>query len=560
MRHRAVGNIGKLVLGSVLSVGSLGQGLLAQAAANPILPHADPFITLHPVKGRYLLLATTGHNITIWSGKTIPTAASEEKVVFAPTDGLEQLWSPTLWQMEGHWWIYFTARPPGGEHAIYVLESDTADALGSYSFKGALNLGRPAIDPSVLTVKGVNYLMYVTVDRGENAIQMVRLEKPMEPLGAASLIAEPEYPWEKGAGSSRTYPVDEGPTALYHEGKVFVVFSASDTASPLYCLGLLTFQGGDPLDRKSWTKDARPVFSASPENNIFGPGRATFAMGADGVWWLLYAAKSTDAPTAANREVRAQRFTWNADGTPNFGMPVKDGPIEAGAAASEGAVQPLAYEVATVKPPGPNDYAMPLRQYIQIAYGIPGNSKGWVFGPEWVNSATYVIHGKAPDAVRDAMKSMSREERGKEEGLMMRALLADRFKLKAHFETREMPLYELRVAKGGAKLKEDPDTSKAMAAVGDTLLRGTALPMHQLCSLLEAVTDIGGRMVVDKTGLTGTYDFNLKWTKLGGAASGDAVDVSVFTAMEETLGLKLVATKGQGQVLVIDHIERPSEN
>ena len=330
MRIRMAGNMSKVLIAGLLCAGSLGKPILAQAAANPILPHADPFITLHPVDGRYLLLATTGHNITIWSGKTIPTAASEEKVVFTPTDGLEQLWSPTLWQMNGRWWIYFTARQPGGEHAIYVLQSDTADALGSYSFKGALNLRRPAIDPSVLTVKGVNYLMYVTVDRGENAIQMVRLASPMEPMGTASLIAEPEYPWEKGAGSSRTYPVDEGPTALYHEGKVFVVFSASDTASPLYCLGLLTLQGSDPLDRKNWKKAAQPVFSASPANGIFGPGRGTFAEGEDGVWWLLYAAKSTDAPSAANRAVRAQRFTWNADGTPNLGTPTKDGPIEAG--------------------------------------------------------------------------------------------------------------------------------------------------------------------------------------------------------------------------------------
>ncbi len=328
MRTRMAGNMSKVLIVGLLCAGSVGQPILAQGAANPILPNADPFITLHPVDGRYLLLATTGHNITIWSGKTIPNAASEETVVFTPTDGLEQLWSPTLWQMNGRWWIYFTARQPGGEHAIYVLQSDTADALGSYSFKGALNLGRHAIDPSVLTVKGVNYLMYVTVGRGENAIQMVRLASPMEPMGTGLLIAEPEYPWEKGAGSSRTYPVDEGPTALYHADKVFVVFSASDTASPLYCLGLLTLQGSDPLDRKNWKKTAQPVFSASPANNIFGPGRGTFAEGEDGVWWLLYAAKSTDAPTAANRAVRAQRFTWNADGTPNFGAPRKDGPIQ----------------------------------------------------------------------------------------------------------------------------------------------------------------------------------------------------------------------------------------
>ena len=334
MSARIATTLSTLFIASLLCLTSAAQSVSNPAPANPILPNADPFITLHPIHGCYLLLATTGHNITIWSGKTIPTASSESKVVFTPTDGMDQLWSPTLWQIDGRWWIYFTARQPSNstgqpsrEHAIYVLESDTADPLGSYTFKGPLNLGRPAIDPSVLTLNGVHYLMYVTVDRGENAIQIVRLAHPMQPSGTPSLIAEPEYPWEKGAGSIRTYPVNEGPTALYHHGNVFIVYSASDTASPLYFLGLLTYQGGDPLNRSHWKKSPQPVFSASPANHIYGPGRGTFAIAADGSYWLLYAAKSTDDPTPSNRQTRAQRFTWNPDGTPNFGNPLRDGPI-----------------------------------------------------------------------------------------------------------------------------------------------------------------------------------------------------------------------------------------
>jgi GH43 family beta-xylosidase len=326
-RH-ILASFSKLLLCNVV-MGVLCLTAAAQSApANPILPHADPFITLHPVDGHYLLLATTSRNITIWSGTTIPTASTDSKILFTPSEPLEQLWSPTLWHIANHWWIYFTAQPPGDQHAIYVLQSDTDDPLGTYTFRGPLNLdNRPAIDPSILTLKGVNYLMYVTVDRGENAIQIVRLADPLHPSGAPSLIAEPEFPWEKGAGSTRTYPVNEGPTALYHGHKVFIVYSASDTASPLYCLGLLTLQGGDPLDRKNWKKTPQPVFSASPANNIYGPGRGTFAIAANGTYWLLYAAKSTDVPTAANRAVRAQRFTWNPDDTPNFGTPAKDGPI-----------------------------------------------------------------------------------------------------------------------------------------------------------------------------------------------------------------------------------------
>ena len=229
-----------------------------------------------------------------------------------------------------------------------------------------------------------------------------------------------------------------------------------------------------------------------------------------------------------------------------------------------------AYEVATIKPAQANEYAPPLRVYIQSAFGIPVNSTGWVIGPDWINSARYVIQGKPPDSIGDAMQTMTPVQRRKEVQLMEQGLLADRFKLKAHFETREMPVYQLVVARGGPKLKENPDTSKGVSAVRPSMIRGNAVPMHALLGLLESVPDIGGRVVIDKTGLSGTYDFLLKWTPMeptapasglsGTPPSPDAEGALLFTAIEEQLGLKLIATKGPGQVLVIDHIERPSEN
>ena len=229
-----------------------------------------------------------------------------------------------------------------------------------------------------------------------------------------------------------------------------------------------------------------------------------------------------------------------------------------------------AYEVATIKPAGANEYAPPLRVFIQGAFGIPRNSIGWVIGPDWINSTRYVIHGKPSDSVQMAMQTMTLEERRKQVRLMDQALLSDRFKLKAHFETREMPVYQLIVAKDGPKLKENPDSTSGQVAVGASVIRGKAVPMHNLIGGLESVPDIGGRVVIDKTGLAGAYDLVLKWTPLEATApssdlskaapSTDSEGVSLFTAIEEQLGLKLVPAKGPGQVLVIDHIEQPSEN
>ena len=312
----------------ILSLATIAHGQIT----NPVLSHADPFITYEPVTrdGQYILTATggaKGPGVTFWSGTTPPGSAATPHAIFTPPEGMTQIWSPTVWKIDGHWWVYFTAQMTGEKHKIYVLRSDAEDVLGTYAFKGALETGRQSIDPSLLIVGKSRYLMYVTVDSGANDIWIRKLKGPMDFDGEAALIAEPELGWEKGEGSTKNYPVNEGPTALYHNGKTFIVFSASDTASPRYCLGLLTLTGRDPIVRSNWEKTLHPVFEWAPQNSIYGPGRGTFARGKDGSLWVLYAAKSSDAPTAAHRETRAQQFIWNADGSPNFGIPQKDGPI-----------------------------------------------------------------------------------------------------------------------------------------------------------------------------------------------------------------------------------------
>jgi uncharacterized protein (TIGR03435 family) len=138
--------------------------------------------------------------------------------------------------------------------------------------------------------------------------------------------------------------------------------------------------------------------------------------------------------------------------------------------------------------------------------------------------------------------------------------------LKAHFESREMPEYELVVAKGGPKMKENSDTTHSGYGLNQTGIKGSAIPLPMLTSALMALPDIGGRVVIDKTGLTGRYDVSLKCTPMSSASPGGAENAtdpdspSLFTAIEEQLGLKLVPIKGPVKILVIDHIEQPSPN
>jgi uncharacterized protein (TIGR03435 family) len=262
------------------------------------------------------------------------------------------------------------------------------------------------------------------------------------------------------------------------------------------------------------------------------------------------------------------------------------------------------YEVATIKPAPPETggpQAMggrmtlrgrqTIKNYILSAYGTPSFSKSQIAGgPAWIDTDAYVIQGKVPDDLRDAMQKMTPAEQTNQTRMMQQSLLADRFKLKVHFETRELPIYELAPAKGGLKIKSvaapppivpgtappripyigpgyhpPPGTTMmAMSGAGASLY-ASATTMGAFISMLRGTSDIGGKPILDKTGFTANFDVDgLKWANLNAPApadsSTDADAPSLFTALEETLGLKLTATKGPVEVLVIDSIDRPSEN
>jgi uncharacterized protein (TIGR03435 family) len=179
-------------------------------------------------------------------------------------------------------------------------------------------------------------------------------------------------------------------------------------------------------------------------------------------------------------------------------------------------------------------------------------------GPGWANSEPYDIVAKAEgNATRPQLR------------LMLRALLEDRFKLSLRHETKEAPVYELVVAKGGPKLQEDTTSPRqriAMTGVGKLIAQKTLLAVF--AQFLATITD---RPVVDKTGLPVTYSFELNWTPAVGegvlpgpaqppVAPLDSNGPSLFTALQEQLGLRLQSAKGSVEGLVIERAEKPGEN
>jgi uncharacterized protein (TIGR03435 family) len=202
------------------------------------------------------------------------------------------------------------------------------------------------------------------------------------------------------------------------------------------------------------------------------------------------------------------------------------------------------------------------RALIQYAYGMPESQI--LGGPAWLDSAMYDIDAKSDASVDAQLHSLPTEQARHQKQLMVQALLADRFQLQAHQETRQLPVYGLVVAKGGPRFKPSQingttiDTGRArlhIAGSDDTV----AILARELAQSL-------GRVVLNQTGLTGRYDLTLKWTPddaptpMKNGEPDASAPPDIFTAIQEQLGLKLVSTKGPVPVLVIDHVEMPSAN
>ena len=251
------------------------------------------------------------------------------------------------------------------------------------------------------------------------------------------------------------------------------------------------------------------------------------------------------------------------------------------------------YEVATIKPFGPDaassvvklppgGYLSPLsiRRYIMNAYGAV-YAPQIVGGPAWLNKDAYVINGKVPDNLQSALQKMLRDERIDQTRMMEQSLLADRFHLKAHFETRVLPVYELVPANGGLKITEVPAPPErkpvdppvdpgdrlapgtAMTTPGSNgllVLNGRAIKMQLLARIIGS--DIGDRPIVNHTGFTGYFDItDLTWAPLANSdATSEPDALSLSGALKEKLGVRIVTGKDPIEVLVIDDIERPTPN
>ena len=243
------------------------------------------------------------------------------------------------------------------------------------------------------------------------------------------------------------------------------------------------------------------------------------------------------------------------------------------------------FEVASIKPSTANEpryYGfhvgddrflgtnISVQGWIQIAWGV--TEREMTGSPQWISSENFDIDAKAERPIRSVGEGFQ----------MLQSLLEDRFSLKVHHEMKEALMYSLVVGKNGLKMKPSLDQTgyvgdfpggapdgRVLTAGGPREVRpgriaGEALPMSMIAGML---TGLAGSRVVNKTGLMGRYDVDLRYTPDSGQAPGATPEPtyspdeeSLFSSLQTQLGLKLESTRGPIEILVVDHIERPSAN
>lgn len=310
---------------------------------NPVAPGADPWIVRHD--GSYYLVASEKAGITVYKSATLTDPHQNGVVVWTPPASgwnSTNVWAPELHFIAGRWYIYYAAGssgPPFVHQHAGVLESIGTDPQQpGYLDRGILYTGdsiasgranRWAIDLTVHTLGGQLFAVWsgwidsATTDRTQQHLFMARMSDPRTIATDRVKISSPTESWELQS-SADGLSLNEGPEFLERRGKVFVIYSTGESWLTTYKLGQLELKAPltDPMNPAMVVKTG-PVFAGTP--TVFGVGHASFTTSPDGREdWIVYHAKRATTP-GWDRDIREQQFTWNADGSPNFGVPVTVG-------------------------------------------------------------------------------------------------------------------------------------------------------------------------------------------------------------------------------------------
>ncbi|MBR2987892.1 MAG: glycoside hydrolase family 43 protein [Clostridia bacterium] len=308
------------------------SNVLYKDLKNPIYPTGnDPWIVEH--NGKYYYCYSGGQNGT--GGVRVNEIDSIDKVttfgysqVYVAPQGTmysHEYWAPELHYIQGEWYIYVAADDGNNNnHRMYVLKGTSQVPTDPFEMVGKITdpTDKWAIDGTVLTVGDELYFVWSGWEGNENVAQNIYIAHMSDPCTIDSertLLSAPTYIWERIGNPT----VNEGPTALYHGDRAFIVYSASGSWTDNYCLGLLSLTGNDPLDSNSWQKSTNTVFRMR-RGVAYGPGHCSFSTAVDGSNWMIYHANLEAGTGWDGRSVWISPVTFDEKGNPIFGQPEFD--------------------------------------------------------------------------------------------------------------------------------------------------------------------------------------------------------------------------------------------
>lgn len=319
---------------------TLPEDTLKTTFENPLWDGADPWMMKHG--DEYIYCLSSNNSIVVSRSKYIAKRDNHKTIWQTPSTGWNRtnLWAPEIHFLDGRWYVFYAAGesgPPFIHQRTGVLRSATDDVFSNYEDMGIMNTGDfPddlsknvwAIDMTILEHKGKlfaiwsGWLKQETTDATPQHLYIQEMENPYTLKGKRVLLSSPEEIWETGGPLN----LNEGPQILKNGEHIFIVYSCRESWLVEYRQGMLQLNNpdGDLLDPKNWTKKG-PVFQGNAQ--VYGVGHCSFVKSPDNTEdWIIYHSKKTTEP-GWDRNVRAQPFDWNADGTPNFGQAIPAGKV-----------------------------------------------------------------------------------------------------------------------------------------------------------------------------------------------------------------------------------------
>lgn len=303
-----------------------------------ITQRADPYVYRHSDGSYYFTASIPSYDcIALRHADSLAGLAKAEEVVVwrKHESGImsEHIWAPELHYLEGKWYVYFAAGDVDDIWAIrpYVLECTGEDPMKDpFVERGKMQCADDdefsfrafSLDMTIFENKGRYYCVWaekVGVGKQISNLYIAEMESPTKLKTVQVLLTTPDYDWERVG-----FWVNEGPAVIKNKGKIYLIYSASETGC-CYCMGMLSVsEESDLLDRASWKKEKKPVLQTDESKHIYGPGHNSFSEDEQGNPIMVYHARTEKEIVGnplynPNRHAMLMKVRFDKDGAPIFG-------------------------------------------------------------------------------------------------------------------------------------------------------------------------------------------------------------------------------------------------